>query len=313
MKVLIYGSGPIGRWLALRLHNAGKDVTMLARNETYQNLKQEGISLVDGFSNLRETAQVKLVQSLVPDDKYDLIVVAMRKSSRMEACPVLSQNKHIEHVIFMGNDISGFQDYCDHLPTEKILLGFPNAGGGWEGEDLIFVDAEKPGRKRDGLYIGELDGSIRNRTRKIKRLFESAGLPVSLETDIEGWLKYHFAFIGPTSGLILKNNGDLQAAATDKAGIRRYVMACREAGNVLRKVGFKKRQPPIFNIYYWLPLWLAPRVFGRLLTSRRAEVAFGLHAKAVGSELRELKSEFLTDHKKAGIKTPALDELLSYI
>ena len=312
MKVLVYGSGPIGRWLALRLHEAGKDVTLLARNDTYRKLKQDGISLVDGFSYERQTAQAKIVDRLAPEDQYDLIIVAMRKSSRLEICPVLSQNKHLKNVLFLGNDISGFRNYCDHLPEEKILLGFPNAGGGWDGEDLIFVDAEKPGGKRDGLWIGELDGSIRSRTREIKRLFESAGLPVSLETDIEGWLKYHFAFIGPTTGLIIKNNGDLQAAGADKPGIRKYVLACREAGNVLRNVGFKKRQPPIFNIYYWLPLWLAPRIFGKLLTSRRAEVAFGLHAKTVGSELDELKAEFSTVQKKAGIKTPVLDEMLSY-
>ena len=312
MKVLIYGSGPIGSWLALRLHEAGKDVTLLARNDTYRKLKQDGISLVDGFSNERQTAQVKVVDKLTPEDQYDLIVVAMRKASRLEVCPVLSPNRHLKHILFMGNDICGFRRYCDHLPEEKILLGFPNAGGGWEGEDLIFVDSEKPGGKRDGLWIGELDGSIRSRTREIKRLFESAGLPVSLETDMEGWLKYHFAFIGPTAGLILKNNGDLQAAGADNDGIRKYVLACREAGNVLRKAGFKKRQPPIFNIYYWLPLWLAPRIFGKLLTSRRAEIAFELHVKAVGSELEELKAEFSTLQKKAGIKTPVLDEMLSY-
>ena len=29
MKTLIYGAGPIGRWMALRLHEAGRDVTLL--------------------------------------------------------------------------------------------------------------------------------------------------------------------------------------------------------------------------------------------------------------------------------------------
>lgn len=31
MKTLIYGAGPIGQWLALRLERAGKDVTLLGR------------------------------------------------------------------------------------------------------------------------------------------------------------------------------------------------------------------------------------------------------------------------------------------
>jgi len=31
MKTLIYGARPIGQWLAIRLEQAGKDVTLLAR------------------------------------------------------------------------------------------------------------------------------------------------------------------------------------------------------------------------------------------------------------------------------------------
>jgi len=48
MGTLIYGSEPIGRWLALRLHQAGRDVTLLARNETYRLLEEHGIEIVDG-------------------------------------------------------------------------------------------------------------------------------------------------------------------------------------------------------------------------------------------------------------------------
>lgn len=312
MKVLIYGSGPIGRWLALRLHLAGKDVTLLARNQTYQTLKGAGVSLVDGFTGETHSAPVKLTQNLAPEDPYDLVVVALRKSSRQAVCPTLARNRHLKHILFMGNDVAGFKQYLECLPENKVLLGFPMAGGGWAEQELVFVDSKKPKGKRNGLFIGELDGTIKNRTREIKDFIESADLPVSLEANIDGWLKYHFAFVGPAAGLIIKNSMNLKTTASDKKGLRKYVMACREAGNVLKQVGFKKRQPPVFNIFYWIPLWLAPKVFRSLFASRWAEVALGLHAKSVGDELGDLKAEFSILQDQAGIKTPVLDEMLAY-
>jgi len=128
-----------------------------------------------------------------------------------------------------------------------------------------------------------------------------------------GWFKYHFAFMGPTAGIVFKCELDLHAVATDKEGIRKYVLACREAGNVLMRIGYTKRQPFIFNIYYWLPKWLAPKVFKKLFTSRHAEVGIGLHARAIGSEFYEMVEEFAELKAKAGIETRNLDEMLAYI
>ena len=91
------------------------------------------------------------------------------------------------------------------------------------------------------------------------------------------------------------------------------MLACREAGNVLREAGYPKRQPPIFNLFYWTPLWLAPKAFKPLFDSRFAEVAIGLHAKAIGNEMAEMADEFAELQIKAGVDTPNLDALLWHI
>jgi 2-dehydropantoate 2-reductase len=81
MKTLIYGAGPIGRWLALRLQKAGKDVTLFVRNRKYRSLQENGIEIVDGLTGERLIARPRLVNRLESDDHYDLVVVAMQKSS----------------------------------------------------------------------------------------------------------------------------------------------------------------------------------------------------------------------------------------
>ncbi len=313
MKTLIYGAGPIGQWLALRLHSAGKDVTLLARGETYRTLQQNGIEIVDGLTGERLAARVELVDRLAPEDVYDLIVVPMAKAGRLAVCPVLAQNRHLENVLFLGNDVSGFHRYLEHLPERKVLLGFPEAGGGWDGDDLVFMDREKKGGHHGELHIGELDGSTRERTLRIKELFEAGDVKVHVEKDIDGWLKYHFAFMAPTTGVIFMKGGDLGAVAADKDAIHRYCRACREAGDVLCRVGYRRRQPPVFNLYYWLPRWLEPVVFQQLFGSRNGEVRFGLHARTVGPELLELAVEFAELKRRAGMATPTLDALLDHV
>ena len=46
MKTLIFGAGPLGSLYACLLHKSGKDVTILARNEHYIFLKDNGIVII---------------------------------------------------------------------------------------------------------------------------------------------------------------------------------------------------------------------------------------------------------------------------
>jgi len=199
MKTLIYGAGPIGQWLALRMHQSGQDVTLLARHETYRSLQKHGIEIVDGLTGERLNARVKLVDRLDREDQYDLVVVAMQKAARLAVCPILARNEHLKNILFVGNDVAGTRRYLDHLSADQVLLGFPGLGGGLEGTDLVIMDREKPNAHHGEIFLGELDGAIRNRTLEINQLFEAADIKVSIEKDMDGWLKYHFAFIAPTA------------------------------------------------------------------------------------------------------------------
>jgi 2-dehydropantoate 2-reductase len=313
MKTLIYGAGPIGQWLALRLQQAGNDVRLLARNRTYKQLERDGVVIVDGLTGERMTAQVPLVKQLNPEDRYDLVVVAIPRHSRLAVCPVLAENQHVKSVLFLGNDFEGFRRYLDHLPAKKVLLGFPGAGGGWRGNDLVVMDREDTKDRFGKIFLGEIDGRKRQRTWLVGRLFDQAGIEVSYENDLDGWLKYHFAFMAPTAGVILEKGGDAGAVAADAEAIHRYCRACREAGNVLRKAGYRRRQPGIFNLYYWLPRWLEPKIFTKFFASKSTGIRFGLHARTVGSELLVLAREFKLMASVQGMKTPTLDRMIENV
>ncbi len=69
MKTLIYGAGPIGRWLTVRLQNAGKEVTLLARGKTYETLERDGIEFIDALTGdnagLRQPIRKRVVRGLL--------------------------------------------------------------------------------------------------------------------------------------------------------------------------------------------------------------------------------------------------------
>ena len=129
MKTLIIGAGPLGSLYAYLLHKAGNDVTLLARGAHYRFLKNHGLILINGFTQEQTMTQVKLVNQLQPDDAYDLIIVVMRKNSLASLLPKLREHPGAHHILFLGNNASGFDSYLEYFPAERILFGFPGGGG----------------------------------------------------------------------------------------------------------------------------------------------------------------------------------------
>lgn len=312
MRTLVFGAGPLGCLYAYLLGRAGKDVTILARGQRYDFIKANGLVLVDEIAGTRGASKIQVVDELKGDDEYDLVVILIRKNKLPPVFRVLAANANIKNILFMGNNALGFEQYLRHLPEEKVLFGFPGAGGGISEHTVHYADREKAGRKRRAITIGEIGGETRERTRAIKSLFESAGIPVDLTEDIDGWLKYHVALVSPLANALYKHNCDNYALARDTGTIRVLVRAAKEGGIVLKALGYRKRQPFQFNLFYWLPERLNMKAVRGLLDSKFAEVAFALHARAARDEMKELADEFQSLIKETPIDTPNIDALKSY-
>ena len=312
MKTLIIGAGPLGSLYAYLFQLAGKDVTLLDRNEHYEFLKNDGLVLVNEYSKKKIVARVKVVNQLTDDEKFDLAIILMRKNSLNKLLPTLSKNKVIKHFLFMGNNGAGFDEYLKYLPTEKVLFGFPGGGGSRINHVVHYVDSDKPNVKRMAVTLGEIDGITRNRTRQIQQLFESSGVPVKIVDDIDSWFKYHIAFVLPLAGALLRS-GDNYKLAKDKATIRKYILAVREAGRVLKSLGYKKSYNTKFKLFYWMPIALLTRILSKVFNSKFAEVAMMMHVRAARDEMIELTKEFYTLQKQSDVKTANLNELMGLI
>ena len=312
MRILFFGAGPLGSLYAHLLHKQGSDVSILARGARYNWLKANGLVLLNELTGQRDSSHVKVVSELKPDDGYDLVVVLIRKNKLPPVFEILAASPGVKNVLFMGNNALGFEEYVKHLPVEKLIFGFPGAGGGIREQVVHYADREKPNGKRRAVTIGEIDGRSRERTLAIKSLFESAEVPVDLASDIDGWLKYHVALVSPFVGALYKHDCDNYKAAKDKETLRTLVRAAKEGGRVLRALGFRKR-PFDFKLMYWMPEFMSMMGLKGLLNSKFAEVAFAMHAKAARDEMEELAREFQELAESTSIDTPNTETLRKFI
>ncbi len=313
MRILFFGAGPLGSVYAHLFHEKGKDVTVLARGERYDWLKKNGLVLLNEITGQKGSSRVNVVNELKPEDEYDLAVVLIRKNKLPPVLEILAASPGVKNVLFMGNNALGFDERLKRLPVEKALFGFPGAGGGIREQVVHYADREKPKGKRRAVTIGEIDGRNKERTLAVKSLFESAGVPVDLTPDIDGWLKYHVALVSPLVGALYKHDCDSRQAAKDKETLRALVRAAKEGGRVLRALGFRKRQPFKFNLFYWLPEPMSMMAVKELLESKFAEVAFAMHAKAARDEMKDLAREFQELTARTSVATPNIDALRRFI
>ena len=312
MKTLIVGAGPLGSLYAYLFHKSGKNVTILARNEHYEFLKKNGIVLYNEFTQEKIIGKIDVVNNLSEEDIYDLVIVIMRKNSVKKVLPLLSKSQHIKNFLFMGNNTMGFGEYVKYLPQEKVLFGFPGGGGSRINHIVHYIDSRKPGGRRLPVVIGEMDGKIRQRTKNIRDLFESSGVPVRLVDDMDSWLKYHVAFVLPIGGALLKS-GDNYKLARDHETIRMYIRAVKEAGRVLKALGYKKSYNVKLNSFYWLPEGWLIKILKKLFNSKFAEVAMMMHVNAARDEMIELGNELGKLKGQTTVPTPNLDELIPAI
>lgn len=313
MKTLFFGAGPLASLYAHLLHQSGTDVTVLARGERYEWIRDSGLVLVNEITGERSVSPINVVKELSPDDEYDLVVVLIRKNKLRPVFELLGARPAVKNILFMGNNALGFDEYLKHLPAKKLLFGFPGAGGGITEQVVHYADREKPKDRRRAVTIGEIDGRKTERTAAIKSIFEATGVPVTLAADIDGWLRYHVALVIPVVCALYKHDCDNYRVAEDRDTLRMIVRAAKEGGRVLRSLGYQKRQPFQFNMFYWLPEFMSVMALKKLLASRFAEVAFAMHAKAARDEMGALAREFQGLAAQTSVETASIDTLRGYI
>jgi 2-dehydropantoate 2-reductase len=307
MKILVYGAGVIGSVYAAYLHYAGHEVSILARGRRLADIREHGVVLERAPSGTRIEAKVPTVERLEPDVAYDLVLVVMQKGDLASVLPLLAANRLTPSFAFLGNNAAGPDQLVGPLGAERVLMGFPSFGGYFDGPVVRFA-SEGNEAGGIGLTLGELDGSTTPRLREISGAFSAAHIEVAIEPHIDAWLKGHVALVAPILFALNRHGSDNQALSRDRATLRLMARAVIEGLTALRELGYPIT-PFKLKTIAWLPLFASVYIFGKIIGSDFAKVAFVGHSANAASEFELLLGELRALIEESGRATPALDEL----
>lgn len=212
MRILVYGAGVQGCELAHRLlQNKKNVVTMLARGEWKERLDQRGL-VIRHWAQCRTTVdRVATIDTLAPDDCYDLVFVTMQAGQLPDVLPILKQNRS-EYFVFVGNDPYAVEVMqAMQRPADKIAFGFQSSGGHRDVDKV--VSAHVGVDMTIGGATAPLSGVFRYR---VKTAFEGAKYKLTFVSDMDGWLKCHLALILPACYLCYACSGDLSKATKEQ-------------------------------------------------------------------------------------------------
>jgi 2-dehydropantoate 2-reductase len=278
MKLLVYGAGVTGSVVAACLHEAGHDVSLLARGERLAALRRHGVQLAEEDSPVVRRVPVPAVEH--PDGGYDLTAVLVR-THQVDA--VLESLAGVEgDVLFLLNWAAGAEPLGAVIGPERVLLGFPPVGGTMDGE-VVRHRATSFLTRRVPMPIGEPDGRATPRLDRIVRAFRTAGINAKPEPRMDAWLKTHAAFEVPLGQAAVAAGGPV-ALADDPAAVRAMIRRMRQNLATMPT-------PPVprgFGALRTLPEGLLVAVLRRFLRSPTA-VHSGLNGASPAAEAAELE------------------------
>ena len=311
MKILVFGAGPLGSLKAARLHEAGHDVSLLARGQRLADLRAHGVVIREEGSDRDEVANVTVVESFEPDDDFDLVLVVMRKDQVLEILDTLADNLQVPTFLFMGNNAAGPDELVAALGEDRVMLGFPYPGGKRDGHVVRVLPINE--KRTYTIPIGEVDGEIRPRTREVAAVLESMrGYDVEIRTDMDRWLRTHVALL--ISGFVPA----LYAADTNmkRLGETRdllvlAVRATKGALRGLREAGYPP-SPPVVRLFEYVPEPVWVWSIGWLMRREYAKVSIEGHSRQARGEMAFLYDELRTVLESTAVETTAMDRLAPY-
>jgi len=253
VKICIFGAGAIGGYLAVKLVQAGNDVSVVARGPHLKAMRAKGLTLIE------EDGQQVTVPVRASDNAADLgeqtyVIVTLKAHSVPPVVPLMAPLIGPDTTIVSG--VNGVPWWYFHKiggALEGTRLASVDPGNAqWDGFGpdrvlgcVVYPAAEvsEPGTIRhvegNRFSLGEPDGSKSDRAMALSRVLGAAGLkaPVRPRLRDEIWVKLwgNLSF-NPISAL---THATLDVLCTD-VGTRAVARAMMvEAQEIAEKLGVK--------------------------------------------------------------------------
>ena len=295
MRILIIGAGVLGSNLAHSIKK-GNDVTILARNKTYENLKSNGLIIKHKFGK-KTVDHFNVIDKLDENDIYDCIFIVSRFSSLDSIVKIIENNKS-KNIVFVGNNMNA-EKYMN-IKDKNILFAFFMAAGKKYDGYINSICLNK-------IEIGRTDGKdISNEF--IKSIFKETKIKVTIENKMNDYLKTHACAVLPLVFASYKVDGNLKLLKKDKEYSLLIMDAIIEEYDVLKKLGYEilpkgeyencvnKKEKCAF-------------IYRFMFSNFIGKMCISDHAMNAREEFILLDNEFEKLKKKSKLETKAYDKL----
>lgn len=295
MRILIIGAGVLGSNLAHSIKK-GNDVTILARNKTYENLKNNGLIIKHKLGN-KTVDHFNVIDKLDENDIYDVIFVVSRFSSLDSIVKIIEKNKS-KNIVFVGNNMNA-EKYMN-IKDKNILFAFFMAAGKKYDGYINSICLNK-------IEIGRTDGKdISNEF--IKSIFKETKIKLTIENKMNDYLKTHACAVLPLVFASYKADGNLKLLKKDKEYSLLIMDAIIEGYDVLKKLGYEilpkgeyencvnKKEKCAF-------------IYRFMFSNFIGKMCISDHAMSAREEFILLDNEFEKLKKKSKLETKVYDKL----
>jgi 2-dehydropantoate 2-reductase len=310
-RLLVIGAGVNGSICAAGLHHAGFDVTVLARGQRYAELLAEGMVIEDQLKKVRTVTRVPLIDRLEPADRYDYILVVVRRSQVRDLLPSLAQNVS-PNVVFMVNNLAGPDEFTQALGKERVLLGFVFGAGRREGSIIRALVATGGWLQMAATPFGEVNGAITPRLTRLVVILKQAGFHAKISRQIVDWQASHAVLLPSFALPIMRHHLDTRALANSDADLRLMVASIPEALDVLQAAGYHCI-PRANSLVRYIPQPLMRTLLRMALPTRFVEMGGVWHISQAPDEMIELARELNDLVQETGLPVPAVRKLLELI
>ncbi len=315
MRILIIGAGVTGS-LFTSLLVAAKDkiekktkekfeINLLARGKTYKQIEENGLKINHYLQKIITIDKISVIKELESNDKYDYVLIFLRKTQIMSILPILSGNKS-RFFVFLGNNALGFDEYKKFINIRKIILGFPGSGGKKEDDIIHSIHKDKP-----EITMGTAMGKSNKPILKLKKVLKHASVSVKINKNIDSWLKYHIAIISPIANAICYDGGDNYSLSKNNNALSITVKAIREGVLALKSLQYPV-EPQKLKVMIKSPDRIVKRKLKKLLSSEMGKLSLYDHSQAAPEEMRKMAEEFQEIIKDSKVDTENLNRLYTY-
>ncbi|HSL45343.1 MAG TPA: 2-dehydropantoate 2-reductase N-terminal domain-containing protein [Anaerolineales bacterium] len=305
MKILIFGAGVLGSLYAARLQEAGHEVSILARGRRLQEIRGQGLVLEHALSGQYLVVPIRVIEKLNVYDQYDYIIVLVRNPQVREALALVEKNIETLNILVMVNNVMGYQEWIDAVGRDRLMVGFPGAGG--TCKDGVVKYALAPAFFQP-TTVAEIDGQPSERLLKLVRAFREAGFPTTTCRNMDAWQKTHVAWVSPLAQAIYMARNEGIQLGDSRNNIKLMIKAIRDSLAALKQLSIPVT-PSIMRFWQLLPepllvegvrLWSKTQHFNTLALQ---------HSMVARDEMDQLARQFTALSKSAGIFTPCLNIL----